>query len=155
MFYLGLSAFTNYSIRISFSTIFPNVQLQTTNGIFVQTDEMSPCCVVTPPKVKFLSYSRIFSIKWKLPKHPNGVITHFRLLRGKLIGDGCVNFTNFNGFTSSQIEFYSVFELTLNMSERFRFDPTNDEYVFDDLLPWENQNMSFYTYKVLELKYRI
>lgn len=141
----GLSPFTNYSIRIAFSTFYPNKQLLTTRPVFIQTFEKEPCCGIDMPTVIQFPFMKTFSIRFKYPSHPNGIINKFKITRVKLIGRGCELYDS--NFPFEAIE--ETKELSLNMSSpMLLFDLTNSDLIFKDLDDYLMKNFAYFSYKV-------
>lgn len=144
----GLLPYNNYSVRISFSTVFPALQILTTDAIYLQTFEQAPCCVLDPPVLVKHNQSKSFSVRWRKPAYPNGLMSKFRVIRAKLTGNGCVDYSRRSSFMKNEIETLVEFILDLDV-ENFLYDETNDEYVYRDEDDELWTRLSFYAYRVI------
>ena len=152
-FLTGLSAFSNYSLRISFSSNYPTRQILTTNAIYLQTFEDAPCCTLKPPTVVKHPFSRTFSVRWSLPDSSNGMITHFILVRSKLKGRGCFKIKS-SEINSENIEKqirYELFPLEeeKNPRDSFLYDTTNGEFIYKDTDSVLLESFAYFSYKVI------
>ena len=142
----GLLPYSNYSIRISFSAQFPNRQILTTQAIYLQTYDQTPCCEMKQPIIIRQYLSKVLSIKWKLPDHPNGVITRFSLLKAKLIGNGCIPLAS---TILSQIESTTEIQLSNNpraFTDDYFYDSTNNLFIYRDSNLF---TYSYFSYKIV------
>lgn len=131
----GLLPFNNYSIRLSFTTIYPTSQILTTEPVYLQTLEQTACCSIPPPILIKQNFSQTFSVRWKLPNHPNGVVNRFSLIRSRLKGFGC----------SLDLDM----ENSIELENKYFYDQTNSQFVFKDSDPELINYFSYYVYKIV------
>jgi len=142
----GLLPFTNYSIRIAFSTFYPNKQLLTTNPVFLQTKETQPCCDFKKPIVMQFPFMKTFSVRFKIPIYPNGIINNFTIQRAKLIGKGCLYYDS--TFNMNDIEEIKELNITNTYNDQFLFDITNSDFIYKDLDESLIDQFSYFSYKI-------
>ncbi len=152
-FLTGLSAYSNYSIKISFLSNYPIRQVLTTEALYLQTFEDVPCCSIKPPKVIKQPFSKVFSIRWGKPEFSNGIIKSYILIRARLKGRGCIKY-NLDEIDSNNIEKQTRYELFPFDSEKnpldiFSYDITNEQYVYKDSESVLLENFAYFTYKVI------
>ena len=152
----GLSPFSNYSIRISFTSSAPNRQILTTKNVYLQTFEQEPCCDLHAPLIQKQSFSRLISVRWKAPQFPNGIIDKYTLIKAKLKGQGCLKYTS-DQVSFDESEVVSEFELVPaydddienGFSSEFFYDSTNLDYVYKDKDPILVDTFAYYSYKIV------
>ena len=154
----GLMPYSNYSIRISFSALYPKIQVLTTGPIFLRTWEQAPCCLFKSPLVIRNVFSQYMTIKWSTAHfNTNGFISNFTIIRYQLKENGCVKFDfdllRNSSFLDLSEQVSNKFEISLNLKNanksRFFFDETHDEFVYIDSDSVLANNFSFFIYKIV------
>jgi hypothetical protein len=152
----GLLGFSNYSIRISLSALYPNTQVLTTKAIYLRTNEQKPCCKFRQPIVIRNSFARHFAVKWSNHDfEPNGVLTRFKIYRYQLKSHGCVEFgfnwiNNVSFFLESAVTTLTQIDINLasTNNSNFFYDETNQEYAYIDSDTVLQHAFSHYIYKI-------
>ncbi len=146
----GLLPFTDYFIRISFSTSSPNRIAYTTQSIYLKTFEEKPCCDLETPSIVRQVHSRLVSVRWSSPSYPNGIVNRYRLIRAKLVGNVCTKINRVNSLTiqtTNQIDLFVSNRSTLN--ENFFYDETRNMFVYKDSFLMLFDGVSSFAYKVM------
>ena len=134
----GLSPSANYSFRISFQTQYPNRQIHTTGPVYLQTFADTPCCderLAAPTVVRQPVIARAFAVRWPTPTQANGLITHIRVHKARLVvavdTSACQQRTATIATKNNQLDDLESFNLALP-SALLALDRTNRMLVFHD-----------------------